>query len=452
MITEVSLTNFKSWKQIEKMRFAPITGLFGTNSSGKTSILQLLLLLKQTVESPDRAQTIIFGEEKNALVNLGSFRELIHRHDETASIDWELTWSNPQQLVVYDPADPHSRLFASGIMSFESQIAAQTGRPYVRKMSYRLGSASFTMSSKGNGGNKYDLATDAGDFKFIRNQGRPWDLPSPVKCYGFPDQVKAYFQNAGFLSDLQLSFEQLFNKVYYLGPLREYPKRQYSWAGSEPADMGQRGERVVEALLAARSRDMTISLGKGKKRRSLEEHVAHWLRDIHLVDDFSVQPVAKDSNIYTVKVRKTATGAETTLTDVGFGVSQILPALVLCFYVPEGSTIILEQPEIHLHPSVQADLADVFIDAVTRRGIQIIFESHSEHLLRRLQRRLAEAHIAQDRIALYFTEMPREHSILSPLAMDEVGNITNWPKDFFGDQFGEIAEMARAALARKVRS
>jgi predicted ATPase len=270
-----------------------------------------------------------------------------------------------------------------------------------------------------------------------------------VKCYGFPDQVKAYFQNAGFLADLQLAFEKMFGRVYYLGPLREYPKRQYTWAGSEPADMGQRGERVVDALLAAAERKSTISMGRGRKKRSLEEHVAWWLRELGLVHSFIVEPVASDSSIYRVKVKKSAQSAEVLITDVGFGVSQILPALVLCYYVPEGSTILLEQPEIHLHPSVQAGLADVFIDAIKRRNVQIIFESHSEHLLRRMQRRIAEGGIGPQDAALYFCEMGQSHSTLTPLQLDKFGNISNWPKEFFGDEFGELAAITRAAMNRK---
>ena len=80
----------------------------------------------------------------------------------------------------------------------------------------------------------------------------------------------------------------------------------------------------------------------------------------------------------------------TLLTDIGFGVSQVLPVLVQCFYANHGSTLILEQPDIHLHPSAQAGLADLFIAAKKSPGVQILFESHSEHLLRRLQRRIAE--------------------------------------------------------------
>ena len=289
-------------------------------------------------------------------------------------------------------------------------------------------------------------------FRIGRNQGRPWGLPPPVKFYGFPDQVYAYYKNAGFLSDLQLAFEKLFGRLYYLGPLREFPRRHYPWNGSEPADMGRRGERVVDALLAARERGPYVSPGRGRGRKlqTLEERIAHWLKELGLIHDFSVDAIAENSNIYQVRVQKSPSSAKVLITDVGFGVSQILPVLVLCYYVPEKSIILLEQPEIHLHPSVQAGLADVFIDAVKHRNIQIILESHSEHLLRRLQRRIADETLTPKDTALYFCEMEKEASALTPLNLDSFGNIANWPKDFFGDEVGEMAETANAIVRRRM--
>jgi predicted ATPase len=305
------------------------------------------------------------------------------------------------------------------------------------------------MKRKGEGETKYELQVEDGQFRFIRTQGRKWDLPPPIKCYGFPDQAKAYFQNAGFLADLQLAFEKLFSRLYYLGPLREYPQRQYTWAGSEPADMGRRGERAVDALLAARERGVMISRGKGRPKMALEEYVAYWLKELGLIHDFSVEAIAKESNLYRVLVQKTQTAAKVLITDVGFGVSQILPVLVLCYYVPTGSTIVLEQPEIHLHPSVQAGLADVFVDAIKTRQVQILFESHSEHLLRRLQRRIAEEQLAPELVSLFFCEMSNSGSSLKKLDMNLFGDITNWPNDFFGDEFGEMAAMTKAVMERK---
>jgi predicted ATPase len=192
----------------------------------------------------------------------------------------------------------------------------------------------------------------------------------------------------------------LFSRFYYLGPLREFPQRHYAWKGSEPADMGRRGERVVDAMLASQQRGAYISPGYKRRRQTLETRVAYWLKELGLISDFQVEPIREGNNIYQVRVQRTHSSAQVLITDVGFGVSQILPVIVLCYYVPEGSIILLEQPEIHLHPSVQSGLADVLIDAMKNRNVQIVVESHSEHLLRRLQRRVAEEVITPEQTAL----------------------------------------------------
>ena len=115
----------------------------------------------------------------------------------------------------------------------------------------------------------------------------------------------------------------------------------------------------------------------------------------------------------------------------------------------KGDTLILEQPEIHLHPSVQAMLADVFIEVVTKRNIQIIVESHSEHLLRRLQRRIAEKKILSNDTALYFCKMGKSSSKINRLNIDLFGNIINWPPGFFGDVINDLEKMTLAAIDRE---
>lgn len=143
------------------------------------------------------------------------------------------------------------------------------------------------------------------------------------------------------------------------------------------------------------------------------------------------------------------------ITDVGFGISQVLPVLVQCFYVPHNSTILFEQPEIHLHPSVQSHLADLFIEAIHAReegkprNTQLIVESHSEHLIRRLQRRIAEEQLSPKDVAIYFVSQAGGASKIEELKIDAYGNISNWPENFFGDEFEDVAAMALKAAERK---
>jgi len=431
-----------------------MTGLFGSNSSGKTSILQLLLLLKQTAESPDRSQVLHTGDERS-LVDLGTFQDLLFRHDLVLPLIWNLTWELPEVIRVQDPARRGTILFEGNNIAFEASVRWQSnsdqtkGRLGVEIMTYDFANHRFGMKLDPKGKSEYDLYHDGPDFKFVRQQGRPWKLPPPSKCYGFPDQVRAYYQNTGFLSDFELAFEEQFGRIFYLGPLRDHPKRQYSWAGIQPTDMGRRGERFVDALLASRELGHKIKMAGRRKHLTLEERVAQWLKELNLIESFVVRPITPESKLFQVWVKRHANTPEVLITDVGFGVSQILPVITLCYYAPVGSVLLLEQPEIHLHPSVQAGLADVFIDAINTRKVQIILESHSEHLLRRLQRRIAEDKLGTENAALYFCTMEEGESKLQQLVMDMFGIIENWPKDFFGDSFGEIAKTSDAIMARK---
>jgi predicted ATPase len=169
-----------------------------------------------------------------------------------------------------------------------------------------------------------------------------------------------------------------------------------------------------------------------------------------LIHSFQVTEIAKGSNRWQARLRTRPDSAEVLLTDVGFGVSQVLPVITLLYYVPEGSTVILEQPEIHLHPLAQAHLADLILNVTRHRKIQVILESHSEHLLLRLQRRVAEDETGETsrEVKLYFCDLIDGKSSLLPLELDLLGRIHNWPKNFMGDAFGETAAAERARLER----
>lgn len=461
MLGSLDLRNFRSWREA-KVEFAPITGLFGTNSSGKSSLLQFLLMLKQTREERDRSTVL---QLNGPYVELGQYSDVINGGDIDKRLQWDIRFLPSKKLELIDATGSKTAVAAAGdVFGISSEVAAErlprTGTLSMRAsfLEYSLSGISFRLTAKSESSSEYELVSAGGNFEFIRNRGRAWALPGPVRSYAFPDQARTYYQNAQLLSDLEAAYEQEMDNLYYLGPLRVRPTRDYIWTGTRPIDVGNAGERSIEALVAATAADERRSLGPKKKKRPLQEIVAYWLRHLGLIESFSIEEIAPGSNRWIAKVRTHSGSPYVPLTDVGTGVSQVLPVITLLQYVPEGSTVILEQPEIHLHPLAQAGLADVIIQAAIHRRLQVILESHSEHLLLRLQRRLAEAkppspstarELSSDKVRLFFANTDGGISNLVPLDLDEFGNIRNWPDRFMGDAFNEVAEAELKRIERR---
>jgi predicted ATPase len=448
MLKSLRIENFKSWKDTGLIRLAPITVFFGANSAGKTSLLQFLLMLKQTAESSDRNRVIHFGDEYS-IVELGTFQDLIFEHDLGNKLSFDLSWTLPKPLEF---SNRLKRLrYSTQELRFQAAISHEGERQAIESMEYRMvmenGASVSVRMFTAPGRSSFKLEAAGYDLK--RTQGRAWPLPAPLRFYGFPDEVSAYFQNAGFTSDLALALERQLKAILYLGPLRDVPKRSYAWAGDEPEHVGQSGDGVIAALLAAKGR--MISGGFKHKARPFQAVVATWLAQLGLLDSFEARKISANRKDYEVRVRTRGSSKDVDLTDVGFGISQVLPVVVESFYAPRDSTVIIEQPELHLHPRVQSELADLFIAAVhareenQNRDIQFIIESHSEHFLQRLQRRIAEKALKPEEVALYFCEPGQHGSVLGELKVNPFGDIENWPQDFFGDPMADLSARLNAA-------
>ena len=418
MITQLRTPNFKSWKDTGDLQIAPLTGLFGGNSSGKTSLLQTLLMLKQTVERPSDWDGVIDFGDDDSLVNLGGFDELIYQHRRDHPLHISLSWKFPETLSI-------EKLDGVDTLSFD--LSVNSVQNSISQMGFR-----YTAGEQTFGVRRGDMHNPHWVYFNNRLTDR---VEAPFRCYGVQD-VPSQTQQLFF--SLQTRFENLFRSIRYLGPLREYPRRHYAWQGKHSPGVGQHGEEMVTALFSGR-----IQL------RTTEDQIPKWLQRLDLIDSYRLNPISDTEKDYEFLVRKYKGGPEVRLTDVGFGVSQVLPVLVLCYHVPEGSILILEHPEAHLHPKVQAELADLLIEVVKNRRLQIILESHSEHLLIRLMRRIAEEHLSADETAFYFCEMKEEASEIERLTVDAYGNITNWPQNFFGDEMGDLVAKTKAEMKRR---
>lgn len=457
MLKKLRIQNFKGWKDTASIRMAPISLLFGANSSGKSSIGQFLMMLKQTVESPDR-KAVFYPGGKNSAVQLGSYQEMVFHRDPDNKISFEYEWTLPSSTKFKDPNSNQSYIYDQVGFNAEAGLGNNDQHTLVvDKFQYELkedDSKCLSVGMERKSGSKSEYKVDSTDFALKRNKGRVWNPGAPVRFYGFPDEVIAYHQNADFVQKLNLQHEKLFRSICYLGPLRTKAERLYSWTGMEPESVGYSGENTVASILAARNRK--ISLGYKKATKPFEQIIAMKLKEMSLIEEFTVNPISEQRQEYEVKVRTKGSKDWVDLPDVGFGVSQVLPVLVQCFYAPANSIIIMEQPEIHLHPNAQSALADVMIDVINSREngkdrkIQLIIETHSEHFLRRLQRRIAENAVSQEKVSAYFANVSKTPAKLEPLQIDMFGSIQNWPENFFGDEMGDITGQAKAAIKKRM--
>ena len=449
MLRKIGLSNFKGWRELD-IDLAPITLLFGVNSSGKTALLQALLLLKQTASSFDPKQHINFGGGRRDYVDLGSYQDLVYGHDTSRPIGLSLSWGLSTLLPILEPsmdggeASYKPRVY--GVRSIDYAVSWRLDKDiFIEKLDHFIHSADedYHVKVKHSKGSEYLLEV----FSPIAVEGmseNPVTVGPPERCYILPNKIlfKLSMDHLFLNRFFNREFENLMNNFLYLGPLRQYPKRYYQWTGERKSQVIEPDGADAMAALISAARD----------NESLQEDVAKWLKQLELVDDFSVKSTDARERFYEVTVK--IGDAESALMDAGFGVSQVLPVIAMLLSAPTGSIVLLEQPELHLHPNAQSALADLMLHAAEERGLQLIVESHSEHLLRRLQRRIAEAEqtfARPENIKMYFCAPGARGSTICQVEVDKYGQIANWPPNFMGDISGDLHEMLKAALDERQR-
>lgn len=429
MLTRLKLGNFKSWRELD-IELAPITLLYGTNSSGKTSILQALLLLKQTAESFDRS-SINFGGTERTYTDLGSYVDLIYGHDDKKELSIEITWK--PDSTDYRLSEPlRNSVGEIEIFGFDHVRRGQIWRFLKRD------SLVSTTSLSAIGEESTLLTVNLGeDGSGYFSSAPTWVSVSP------PEQV--FFQ-------YDTLYDDLIDRLKYLGPLRSFPRRTYQWTGVAPQIIDQRGENAIQVLIASLRKKESEPAASGE---TLLSTIEFWLIRLGLAHSFRIEAIDKAERFYETKVGVSlgAASVSDSLSDVGFGISQVLPVITSMFFVPEGSIVLIEQPELHLHPSAQAALADLFLEVAEKRKLQLIIESHSEHLLTRFQRRIAEPHYAfatPQNVKAYFCKPGDNGSTIEEVRVNRFGQIENYPPNFFGDLSGDLDAMYDAGTQRRL--
>jgi len=238
----------------------------------------------------------------------------------------------------------------------------------------------------------------------------------------------------------------------FIGPFRTPPERRYPFGGFSAGRGGPTGEQAVNLLI-------TEALLNPNSPRPLRDALSFWFNHLRLAESLDIKDLAKRLNLFQVDVSGAGRGTRANLADVGFGVSQVLPVLVQGLLMRRGGIYLVQQPEIHLHPDAQAGLADFFI-YLASYGVITIIETHSEYLLLRLRRRLAEGirpisaclkvereefpQMTKDNVAVLFTGLDQEEAAVRQLEIGSSFQFENLPPGFMSQALDDRVALLSA--------
>jgi predicted ATPase len=510
MLQKIGIENYKAFKEAQ-IPIKPITIFLGANSVGKSSIIQLLLLLQQTgkegLKSYKSALKLYGG-----YVNLGDSKNLIHKKDVTQDIkiQFELRSKklknlfgnsflesfidNFESIPKYIPVTAFKDIRNKKIKSSEDLkifidaylklLENEKAKEYINEVKWLLENRSFFKIGEISRKNKADIVSA---YEFLNS------LSKIIKTETFDISIKiSHKDNSFYLSELILfhkdtkiisisnkekfqitsditkinetivneiknvfnSYNTIFSsfefrgkeklnstlaifiseilntalgelkqeftesKINYVSPLRAHPKRYYMLDKDK-----------INVTLDTLDGDAIADVLKDNS--AIKSKVNNWLKKFQLqvnVEEFK-------EVIHHLKIKQN--NLDLDITDVGFGISQLLPVIIQGFLSADDSTTIIEQPEIHLHPKIQAELADLFIDIIKNSGKEkkLIIETHSEYLLKRLRRRISEGKISPNdvSICLFHPHSETKPAYIENLEIAKKG-FFEWPLDFYGGE------------------
>lgn len=174
------------------------------------------------------------------------------------------------------------------------------------------------------------------------------------------------------------------------------------------------------------------------------QELNYWLDEkFHLLKKVEVLDIDKGKTVKALVAKDNRGGKSINLAATGSGISQLIPVVVQAVLTPQNGCLIVEQPEIHLHPAAQADLADLFV-YYGNQGKQLIVETHSEHLLLRIRRRVAEGKIPPEHVRIFLVEKSCGITQIKCLKLEKNGHFRQWPKGFFEEGYKEAMGIAEA--------
>ena len=552
MINSLHLGNFKAFAETQKIPVKPITLIFGANSAGKSSIIHSLALAHEAIRTGelDLFRTDLGGSS----IDLGGFRQYIHRRQANRRMDWRLTLNTTKfqgrlkellkpineitaGVTIGMPLDDMDQPLPGAspqIFSYELESDGKTllrmsrrpaghlaldllpyRHPVLQRIIKALLESSTTtgkITDKDVDGLEMPIAeiianlrAPMGAFfpKGLKDHSREEEGEArqlsffPVsKGYRQEDLAKAlrfYLPRTldELIRELNSQLQSEINRLQYLGPLRSYPPRHFAFAEHEDInwyagggyawDVVRRNQEIrkrVNSWLGDEEKLSTPYELSTKNLLTIDDLDAEYEKIIEKIEKafveedwtaFGVEEGVQGDlfgEVYNAlsKMKKSEsnlsgiqelvlldrrTDTQVSHRDVGIGVSQLLPVLVAA-YASHQKIIAIEQPGIHLHPALKAEIGDLFIaSALGENKNTFLIETHSEHLILRILRRIRETTdgelpadatpITPEQLAVLYVQPGKEGSKVINIPVNENGEFDRpWPQGFFAERAKEL--------------
>jgi hypothetical protein len=410
-ISKIAVRGFKSISDEQQIELRPLTLLAGANSSGKSSIMQPILLLKQTLEAPSDPGALLLDGPNVRFTSTEQLLSQIPGRARNSEFAVRIELSSGRRLeAVFKREKGVGFEVAQMCCSDDGEtlrIVPEMSHDEIRRTLVDFLAISLATIAKVEAGRTWSVYPER-CFLSLRLRSKKTGLP----------QVP-------FIPTLPLSetFVPRLQALIHLPGLRGNPRRTYPKSAAGPLFPGTFESYVASIIAQWQSKGDPRLLQLGL---ALGDMGLTWKVKAEPVDDTQVE-------LRVGRLTHSKRGGAhdlVSIADVGVGVSQSLPVVVALIVAEPGQVVYLEQPEIHLHPRAQRRLAHVLADAANR-GVIVVAETHSALLLREVQTLVVTSRLSTDKVKLHwFQRQDDGRTIVSPADLDENGAYGNWPEDF----------------------
>ena len=450
-ISEVTVENFKAFgKRRQHMRLKPLTLVYGPNSSGKSSLLQAITLAHEAMTNStgtiNTHKTRLAGEA----IDLGGFRQYVHRREMTRDVNlgFRLDIAANEQIFIefVIGSASHTEYQHTDELIYTKQCCVRHAGKNV---------LSFRFDRFGTG----TLDTYDRDHRLLTNGNTHAYHVEVPRGKLFPDfdpgtskEKKVWLSDSSLrlMDRIKTVFSRDLGSMLYLSAMRYFPDRDFANAlDNQNPNWLSGGAWTWDRIYKNHQLRTTINEWLGAEDRLNTPYCI----DVHRFNEPSGIK-GKDLQLNSMPMNRLRlidmrTSTAVSPKDIGIGVSQILPVITTTLS-SEGALIAIEQPELHLYPAIQAELADVFLRSALQQNNTLIVETHSEVLILRILRRIRESTESEDVNLLRSRVRPDQVCVIYvqptdtgsrvfeiPLTSDgEFGGI--WPDGFFPEQSKEL--------------